>query len=152
MRREEPLDNDLFGNTRENTRVFVLSDTQEDLERLRKVLLAEFHETLDPIRTDLLRKSLSKWMPWDNEYHGLSSTYGVHQFARRVRFYRGHDQPHQPDQAVLGWSLSATQRGSMNGTAYVEEIPEYLKPHLQDWIEEARRLNDAPNPNAPAKP
>lgn len=144
LRRVEPTEDDLQGHTKETTRVFVLPDTSQEIATLREQLLKEFSETLDPERLQLLRKSLKDWMPWDASYRGLSSSFGVHQFARRERYHPYPEQPHIPGQAVLHWSLTVQGGGGLGGTRYVDEIPDYLRPHLQDWIDEARRINDGP--------
>lgn len=148
MHRVEPEPADLDGHSREETRVFVFGDLHQSLSVLRARLFDEVGSIIGDSRLKIFRRSLASWMPLDDTYRGLGSSTEIYNEPRRERYHRnGQNQPHSPGRAVLPWGVLVTDRGlSFQSTRNVDDIPDYLLPHLQDWIEEARRANDAPAP------
>lgn len=130
----KPTAADLQGHTPEDTRVFAFPDVTEQLKPLRAELFATLNDTLGPDRLELLRRQLGNWMPVDDEFNGLSSAMGVLPFAHVERFH-----PASPGIAWLDWSLSKPSGDSMSGTINVDDIPLFLRPALQDWMDRAHQ-------------
>jgi len=142
LQRVEPNAEDLKWEPSGNVRVFTITDTQAELAASRSTLFEELHQVLDDPRVELLKKSLKDWMPLDDAARGLNSSQAFQTFARRVWFYPYTQQPSSaPGEAVLGWGLRSTRDGQMSITIRVRDIPSYLHPHLQDWMDDAERLN-----------
>ena len=136
----------------EDSRSFLLPDTRAEVAALRETLLQSIGAILPGERSALLLHSLRDWMPLDDEPRGLHSGAGVLSTARRVTFTRLPAQPHVPGEAVLGRSVEVEGSGSIHGTQYVDDIPPHLQPYLQDWIDEARVVNDQPAPIPEGQP
>lgn len=150
----EPEPADLQRHSREDTRVFHYEDLHEPVGRLRSQLFDDVKALLGAERFGGFRDSLVAWMPVDDSNHGFGNSREMFTEARRERYYRSaRQQPHAPGQAVLGWSVTLEPAGmGFHATRRVDEIPDGLVPHLQDWIEEARRLNALPAPRAEGQP
>lgn len=148
MHRVEPKPTELDGHSREETRVFDFGDLHQPLSVLRARLFDEVGSIVGDSRLKIFRRSLASWMPLDDTYRGLGSTAEIYNEPRRERYHRNaQNQPHIPGQAILLWGVFVTDRDlSIQSTRMVDDIPDYLLPHLQDWIEEARRANAAPAP------
>ncbi len=154
MRSVEPEPIDLAGHSPQETRVFVFGDLHVPLAKLRSQLFDEVSSILGGDRMRIFKRSLGMWMPTDDAPRGLGNSMEIYREPRRERYYRSPvEQPHVPGQAILGWSVALTARGlSFQSTRIVEDLPGYLMPHLQDWIEEARRVNAAPLPKKESQP
>ena len=81
-------------------------------------------------------------MPLDDTYQGMNTGMAVIPFACRIRFH-----PSQPGVPWLGWGLNKTNGESMSATIPVDAIPDFLRPHLQDWINVAMS-QPSPNPGS----
>jgi RNA polymerase sigma factor (sigma-70 family) len=137
VERVEPMPGDLGGRSSEEVRVFALPDTREGVAELRETLFAELAGMLSEDRLELFKRSLRNWMPLDDGNYGLSSGAAVFVHQRRLRFFNQESQP--PDAPVLGWGVSIPGSGSLTASMEVDDLPSYLRAHLADWIEAARK-------------
>ncbi len=130
LRQVEPTADDLQGHKPEETRVFELSALGESFGELRRKFFDELQPLLGAERFALFRKAIDNWMPVDDDYHGLNSSRVVFNGNRRERFY----QP-APDSPWVSWSFSSRDpQGTMTLPIAPDDVPEYYRPYLQDWI------------------
>lgn len=133
LRPVEPEERDLQGRPPEEVRVFEVTGLKETVAELRNTLFAELSLVLDAERLALFTRSLGSWMPVDDEPHGISTGMAVFSEDHRLRFFNYSGQT--AGEPFLGYGLSA-QRGSLTATIQVDDIPPFLKPYLQDWIDQ----------------
>lgn len=130
LRQVEPTADDLQGHKPEETRVFELSALGDSFGELRQKFFDELQPLLGPERFGIFRKSIDNWMPVDDNYRGLNSAMAVFNCDRRERFY----QP-APGSRYIPWSFSSKNpQGTMNISTAPDDIPDFCRPYLQDWI------------------
>lgn len=128
-----PTAQDLNGRTEEETRVIEFPDVTAQLKPLREQLFTELSATLGAERFELFREDLREWMPLDDREYGLNSGLAVIPFAHRERF-----NPATPGFPWLGWQMSKPNGEGMGGSYDIADIPAFLRPRLQDWIDRAQ--------------
>lgn len=137
VRPVEPTARDLNRHRPDEVRVFEFPDLKTEIAALRSTLLVDLGEVLDEPRAELFIRGLEDWMPMDDESHGMNSSMAVFNRAHRVRYY---NVSHFRDgDLAFEWGLADASGGSMSVPIAFAEIPDYLRPHLQDWIDGARR-------------
>lgn len=129
----ETTERDLFGRKPEEVRVFEINGMKDTVAQLRQDFFTELGGVLDPERLSLFTKSLRNWMPLDEEERGINSGMAILSNDHRLRFFNYSGQTE--GEPFLGWGFSE-KGGSLSATMPVSEIPEFLKPHLQDWIDQ----------------
>jgi RNA polymerase sigma factor (sigma-70 family) len=141
MKAVTPNAGDLGGRKPEDVRVFEVGGVPEIVASLRNELLASWRKTLGEERSDLLVQTVRNWMPLTDEYQGMASSAAVFNFDHRIRVFREFQRFATPsgETATIGWSIGRDGGQGMWGTKPVDDIPPYLRPHLADWIEEAKR-------------
>jgi hypothetical protein len=137
----EPAEADLNGRTPDEVRVFEVPAIPEELALSREELFSELEAALGADRASRFRQALEDWMPVDDQDRGMNSGMAVFNFDHRLRFYKP-----KPDEGVLGWSISGS-RGGLSVSIRPDEIPNTLRPYLEDWIALAES-----QPAAPAVP
>lgn len=152
VRRVEPTDQDLDGHRPDEVRVFEFPDLKREVAALRTELLLDLNQLLDGPRAEMLIQGLKDWMPLDEEDHGVNSFMAVFNRAHRVRYY--NVSRFNEGELSFDWGYAAAN-SSMSTTIAAREIPEYLRPALQDWIDDAHRAHAEElraAASAPAKP
>ena len=131
MRRVEPTQQDLNGHKTEETRVFEVPAVNDELKQFRETLFADLEATLGSERSQLLRKALGEdWMPPELDYDGSNSRWAVHNFGYRLRIY----QPVPGDRSIMEDLVSTDRRLRTGVPMALDDIPDILRVHIQDWI------------------
>ncbi len=152
LRRVEPEERDLQGRPPEEVRVFEINGLKDAVAWLRDDFFMELNAVLDPERLQLFTRSLRNWMPVDDDPHGINTGMAVFNEDLRLRFY--HYTGQTEGAPFLGYGLN-TKGGSLTATIPIEEIPAFLQPPLQDWIDQvqadraAELTRQAAGPNDP---
>jgi RNA polymerase sigma factor (sigma-70 family) len=139
MQAVSPSKADLGDRKPEDVRVFEIGGVPETFASLRSELFETWKSSLGDDRAELLVRSVGNWMPADDKYYGLNSGMAVHNRDHRVIFFREFSYPPSPTGwgTALYWSLNVPGSGQLWSPIPVEDIPPYLKAHLQDWINQA---------------
>lgn len=139
MKAVSPSKADLGDRKPEDVRVFEIGGVPETFAALRSELFETWKSSLGDDRAKLLVRSVGNWMPADDKYYGLNSGMAVHNRDHRVIFFREFSYPPSPTGwgTALYWSLNVPGSGQLWSPIPVEDIPPYLKAHLQDWINQA---------------
>jgi RNA polymerase sigma factor (sigma-70 family) len=135
VRRVEPDEQDqrFVGKPLEELRVFEIHGLQDTVSELRQEFFRDLATLLDPDRFELFKSSLSDWMALDDRSHGINTGMAIFDQDHQLAF---HIYPSMPEgEPVVGWSFSA-ERSRMNATIRISDIPSFLRPHLQDWIDQ----------------
>ncbi len=137
---------DLANRKAEDVRVFHIGAIPETAAALRQELFASWKEHLGEERGDLLVQSVKRWIPASKPHLNLSTEAEAVDFEHRLRFYREFQRFETPsgEEYRVGWSLGLNSGAGVWGTRSIDEIPAYLRPHLADWIEEAKRAELTP--------
>jgi hypothetical protein len=144
LRRVEPTPQDLQGHEPQDTRVFEIQALGDHLGALRQELFRELETTLGAQRLGLFRNALRDWMPIEDESPaGMNSGMAVFNFDHRVVFYKP-----TPGREWLDWQIRKANGEMMSFDVQLDDVPQALRPHVQDWITIAR--SEAPlQPAAP---
>jgi len=134
IRPVEPEERDLSGRKPEEVRVFEVTGLKDTVAALRQDLFADLGAILDPDRLELFTRSLQDWMPVDDQRGGFNSWMAVYDQDHRLSFYNNSGQAE--GEAFLGWGMTA-KSGSIFASIQIADIPGYLRPYLQDWIDQA---------------
>jgi RNA polymerase sigma factor (sigma-70 family) len=128
MRRVEPTEKELRGRSPEDVRVFDLPAVP--YKEMRDELFAEITDAIGSDREAVLREYLQRWMPTDDN-SGMNTGWSVLNFPYRLRLHR----PAENDPRIR-WEIQADTptRGSMSASFSVDAIPDFYRPHIQDWI------------------
>ena len=124
-----PNPGDLGGRSPDEVRVFEITAVKDALGPLRETLFNELEAILGSERFSLFKRGLQHWMPLDEVYPGLNSSMAVFNFDRRELFYRP-----KPGDRHLGWGMSDLKGSSILAGMSLQEIPDFLRESLQDWI------------------
>lgn len=128
MQRVEPTEKELKGRSPEEVRVFELPAVP--YKEMRDALFTAVTDAIGSDREQLLRHHLARWMPTDDN-SGMNTGWTVLNFPYRLRLYRPPD-----DHVRIPWGIQADTptRGSMSASFAVDEIPDFYRPHIEDWI------------------
>jgi len=128
-RRVEPNEEEKRWRPDEEVRVFEMPDVTAQFKTMRAALFSEIDGALGRERSEFFEKKLQDWMPVEDErYYGLSSGNRIFPYEHRIRF-----SPCTYGFPALGWGMSKVG-AFVSGPMPIEEIPDYLRPQLQDWI------------------
>jgi hypothetical protein len=146
MKPVAPDASDIGNRKPEDVRVFEIGGITDTVTSLRKELFASWNQTLGEERAAGLIRSVQDWMPIDDAPPGFASSQAVFSFGHRVRYFREFERFETPqgEQTSIGWSLATPNGNAMWITIPADNIPNYLRPHLADWIEEANRSEPIP--------
>ena len=140
VKQVEPTEEDLQGHKPEETRVFEIKSVHEQIDELRQTLFAQLESILGAERFKLFANALEGWLPFSGSRTGMSNHMAVYDFDRRERFYVP-----KPGDDWMSWSLKEVKGGMIGSTVQIEDIPEFFRPYLQDWIALAQS-KPAPQP------
>ena len=127
-----PGPGDLNGGPPEDVRVFEIAGIKESVREQLEAFRQDLDSVLDPERAQLFAHSLKDWI--QDEEGGLNTSMAIFSSDHRLRIYR---QFQQTDEPRLGWGRSA-EFGATIGPIPVNDVPVYLQPYVQDWIDAAR--------------
>lgn len=116
-------------------RVFEIRGVQSTIARLREELLTELNGTLGDERGGLMKGSLSSWIPMDPTSGGASDGRAFQDGDHRLFFYNASGA--LDGRPWLRWG-AVSERGSFSSAIPIDEIPAFLQPRLQDWIDQVR--------------
>ncbi|HAB18554.1 MAG TPA: hypothetical protein DCE44_19205 [Verrucomicrobiales bacterium] len=145
MRPVTPRAQDLNGHAPQDVRVFEITGVKDRVRELRDAFLLDLNSVLDPERAELFARSLKDWIQGE-QASGINTGMTIFSADHRLRFYQEPGLSADPPR--LGWGLSSEQ-STMNASIPVDEIPTFLRPYLQDWIDAARRGSPAVPPLPP---
>ena len=125
-----------LGN-RSRDRVLALNfqGLKEPARDLHQELLADLGATLDTERLRILQASLKAWMA--TEEGGLDSRQETFVLDHRIQFTHLGDS--------LDFSVLIPNIGSVNGPRSMQDIPHFLKPLIQPWLEDVRQTTPVPS-------
>jgi hypothetical protein len=143
LREAEPTAPELQGHEPKDTRVFQIQALGDQLPVLRQELFRELETTLGEQRFGLFRKALRDWMPVEDAYQGMNNGMAVFDFDHRVVFYKPN-----PGQDWMDWQIRKLNGEMMSFSVQIDDVPQALRPHVQDWIAIAKG-QPTPMPIAP---
>lgn len=144
-----PQDQELEGHAAEEVRVFEINGVQEEIASLRRELLAGLDDVLGIERNELFKRSLGSWVPMEEDGRaGMNSAWAFLEADHRLHFI--NESGDMEGNLWLRWGGSTATGGAFGSQIRLDEIPEFLRPHLQDWIDQA--LADKANSAAEAAP
>jgi len=137
MRPVEPLPEEVGDGRPDEVRVFAVDDLSAVVRELRGDLLEGLRGILDSERYEIFVQSLRDSMPIDDRERGVNSGMIVYPDAHRISVSPMPEST--PEIPMLRWSLSSPGKYLMNMTREIRDIPEFMRPYLQDWIDAAIR-------------
>ena len=131
----EPTAGESRGTVPGQTRVFETSGLTEPVLELRETLFADLASALDPERSELLRRALDAWMPVDDAERGINSGQAIFLRDHRYRIFGlGASGSNQPE-PLVGYAVEIPGKGSFSAHSTVRELPAFLRPIGQSWID-----------------
>lgn len=128
MQHAQPTEKELKGRSVDDVRVFELAAIP--FKQMREQLFAELTEALGQEREQLFRSRLGLWMPVDDK-SGLNSGWAVFNGACRLQLY----QPAADHaQITFGIQMHDSTRGFMSAPFLPDQVPDFCRPHIADWI------------------
>ena len=151
LRPVTPTESELDGHSADDVRVFEINGVRDTVANLRREMLSELEATLGAERNDLLKRSLASWIPMENEgQNGMNSGWAFQDSDHRLKFV--NESSEAEGRLWLRWG-ARTENGSTFGSHLpLDEIPEFLRPQLQDWVDGAIAAQAGAAPSAPAQP
>jgi hypothetical protein len=128
-----PAKNELYGRKLDEVRMFDMPDVSASVRELRLPLLTELSAAVGAERFALLGNALRNWMPLDDEYYGMNTSVGVLPFQHCV----GFEKP-APGDIMINWSVSKPNGEMMSAAWSFDEIPDFYREKIQDWIDLAQ--------------
>lgn len=145
----EPTEQELQGQPPENVRVFEVRGIRESATALHQEFLADIGIVLAPDRARVLLRSLESWMSSPEEIYGLSSAQAIQYQDHRFRLGHPGAAALTGDEPLLLYGLSIPQRGAYFGTLPISELPDFLRPQVQPWIDAAKATSSGVTPPQP---
>ena len=152
LRPVAPTESELEGRSAADVRVFEINGVRDSVADLRREMLSELEATLGTERNDLLKRSLASWIPMmdDDRQNGMNSGWAFLDSDHRLKFV--NESSEAEGRLWLRWG-ARTENGSTFGSHLpLEEIPEFLRPQLQDWLDGAIAAQAGAAPSAQAQP
>ncbi|MEN9675214.1 MAG: hypothetical protein RIS76_1110 [Verrucomicrobiota bacterium] len=149
LRPVTPTESELDGRSEEDVRVFEINGVRDSVAALRREMLSELEATLGAERNDLLKRSLASWIPMmdDERQNGMNSSWAFLDSDHRLKFV--NESGEAEGRLWLRWG-ARTENGSTFGAAIpMDEIPEFLRPQLQDWVDGAIAAQAGAAPSTP---
>lgn len=151
LRPVTPTDQELQGHSPNDVRVFEIHGVQDSISGLRSELLSELQGTLGAERNELLKRSLQSWIPMEEDGRtGVNSGWAFLEADHRIHFM--NDSGESEGRPYLRWGASTATGSTFGSTIRLDEIPEFLRPHLRDWMDQALAARAGAGPATPPQP
>lgn len=136
MRPVSPTAQELEGHSQTDVRVFEINGVGDAVPSLRRELLSDLDGTLGSERAGLFKRSLESWIPMEEDGgNGMNSGWAFFAGDHRLKFI---NETGEADGSLWLRREVRTATGSTLGSQIkFEEIPEFLQPQLQDWLDQA---------------
>jgi RNA polymerase sigma factor (sigma-70 family) len=150
----EPTPQELQGFPRDQVLAFEFQGLEEPARALRDELFADLGAALDADRLKLLRASLEGWMGASDEEYGLRSSQAIRFIDHRFRVTNLGDPLLLEPEQRLGFGIAIPNRGSFNANQPAADLPDFVRPLVQPWLDAARQNTPTqpPSPSNPATP
>lgn len=149
VRPVEPTPQELGGFPRDQVLAFEFQGLQEPARALRQELLADLGSLLDADRLKLLKSSLEGWMGAADEEYGLRSSQAIYFVDHRFHVTNLGDPLLVEPEQRLGFGIAIPNRGSFNANQSAADLPDFVRPLVQPWLDAARQNNPAqPTPTS----
>jgi hypothetical protein len=144
-----PTEQDLRGQSPDNVRVFEVRGIREPATALQQEFLADVGAILDQERLPLLLGALDSWMSSPDQQHGLSSSQAIHYQDHRFQLAHPGIPALTGDEPRIQYGVNIPGRGSFFGILRISDLPEFLRPHVQPWVEAAQAAAVPSSPDSP---
>lgn len=131
----EPSPRELEGRSRDQVLVLEFKGLEQPAHALYQELLADLGTTLNPERLKLLKDSWRTWMSVPGE-SSLSTLQEIFAFDHRVQVSLLGD--------FIFFGVSQSNSGAVSGARSLRNIPHFISPIIQPWLEVARQSTPAP--------
>jgi hypothetical protein len=130
----EPSEVGSNGRPPEEIRAFAVESLGSQYSDLRQALLADSQNILGQQRFELFEKALDGFLPSDPDTANLNSAFAIYPASCKLAFFKP-----KPGARNIMWEIMASRNQGQMITEYsIEEIPDYMRSRLQDWIDIAQ--------------
>lgn len=149
-RRVEPTPEELQNLPPDQVRVFEVQGLADPVNALRQEFLADLAAILQEDRLQILLAALESWMGGPDQQFVISSSQAI--YSQDHRFRLADTGLLTDSEPRVGYGVHIAKRGSFYGSTRLAELPEFLRPEIQPWLDAARAKAAAAAAAATAQP